>query len=296
MTYEKKDVGLFYHLSKSISNILKFNRYNKTLWNCYHLFYNGSDKLSIFFKGCEIMCPKKVDEYQYRNSERFLQAFNRITATLRKISGVKEHSAFFRLIDMSKKKSALVRKYEDDLRTYADLRNAIVHHRTSTEFVIAEPHIEVVRRIEKIDRALAKPKLVGQVFQKNVLTFQSEDSLAYALDVIRKRKFTQFPVYEGNEFKGLVTTVGITNWLATNLTDDYQIGEMPTLGDILRHEKNRINYKFVSRFITVYDAEEIFKQGVERGKRFEALLITEHGKQHQKLLGMITPIDIMDVN
>ena len=56
-----------------------------------------------------------------------------------------------------------------------------------------------------------------------------------------------------------------------------------------------MNYKFVSRYITIYEAEEIFKQGVERGRRFEALLITEHGKTHQKLIGIITPLDIMQV-
>lgn len=241
------------------------------------------------------MCAKKIEEHELKNSERFLHAFNRITVTLRRIAGVKEYLPFFRLIDLSKKKSVLVRKYEDDLRAYADLRNAIVHHRTSAEFVIAEPHIEVVKRIERIDRVLAKPKLVGQVFQKNVFTLQSGDSLAHVLEIIRKKKFTQFPVYEGDEFRGLITTVGITNWFASNIENN-QIDEMPTLGDILRHEKNRINYKFISKYITIYDAEEIFKQGVERGKRFEALLITENGKQHQKLLGIVTPIDIMKVD
>lgn len=235
-------------------------------------------------------------EQDLKNSDRFLHAFNRITVTLRKIAGVKEYYPFFRLIDLSKKKSVLVRKYEDDLRAYADLRNAIVHHRTSREFVIAEPHIEVVNRIEKIDRVLSKPKLVGQVFQKAVFTLQSTDSLIHVLDIIRRRKFTQFPVYEGQEFRGLITTVGITNWLATNLNEHNQLNDMPTLGDILRHEKNRVNYKFISKYITIYDAEDIFKQGVERGKRFEALLITENGKPNQKLVGIVTPIDIMKVD
>ncbi|ATP38695.1 hypothetical protein CSE16_00865 [Solibacillus sp. R5-41] len=49
----------------------------------------------------------------------------------------------------------------------------------------------------------------------------------------------------------------------------------PTLEDILHHENNDRNYKFSSRFMTIYEAEEIFKQGVERGICFEALLITE---------------------
>lgn len=230
------------------------------------------------------------------NSDRFLTAFNRIDHRLRDIVGIKDFTPFYRLIDQAKKKDVLVKKYEDDLRSYADLRNAIVHHRTSLNYVIAEPHTDVVERIEYIDATLAKPTLVGQMFRKRVLVFQESDSLKHVLKVIRQRKYTQFPVYFNKQFQGLITTVGITNWLASKVGGDYLPKGIPTLHDILMHEKNKVNYKFVSRYITIYEAEEIFKQGVERGRRFEALLITEHGKPHQKLIGIITPLDIVKID
>lgn len=81
-----------------------------------------------------------------RNSDRFLTAFNRIDHAMKDIVGAKDFIAFYRLIDQAKKKSPLVRKYEDDLRSYADLRNAIVHNRTSMDYVIAEPHLEEIGR------------------------------------------------------------------------------------------------------------------------------------------------------
>ncbi|MER1986524.1 MAG: CBS domain-containing protein [Solibacillus sp.] len=231
-----------------------------------------------------------------RNSDRFLTAFNRIERSIRVIAGMKEHRPFYRVLEQAKKNSPLVRKYESDLRAYADLRNAIVHNRTSPEFVIAEPHKKVVDQIEKIDEMLAKPKIVGQLFKKRVLAFQMTDSLHETLHAVRKQKYTQFPVYDSKKFKGLLTTVGITNWLASSMLGPHLPRRVPTLGDILHHEKNETNYKFISRFLTIYEAEEIFKEGVERGRRFEALLITEHGKPHQKLLGIVTPIDIMKVD
>lgn len=230
------------------------------------------------------------------NSDRFLTAFNRIDHSMREIAGAKDFIAFYRLIDLAKKKSPLVRKYEDDLRSYADLRNAIVHNRTSMEYVIAEPHIGVVEKIEHIDEVLTRPKLVGQLFRKRVYVFQTSNSLKHILKAIRKQKYTQFPVYDKQTFKGLVTTVGVTNWLATSMAGARLPQHTPTLEDILKYENNNRNYKFISRFMTIYEAEEIFKQGVERGRRFEALLITEHGKPHQKLLGIVTPIDIMKVD
>ncbi|MEG0471735.1 MAG: CBS domain-containing protein [Solibacillus sp.] len=227
-----------------------------------------------------------------KNSDRFLTVFNRIDHSMRAIAGAKDFMAFYRLVDLAKKKSPLVRKFEEDLR------NAIVHNRTSMEYVIAEPHTEVVEKIEHIDEVLTRPKLVGQLFRKRVFTLQTTDSLKHILKAIRKQKYTQFPIYENHTFKGLVTTVGVTNWLATSMAGaGARLPQhTPTLEDILYHEKNDRNYKFISRFMTIYEAEEIFKQGVERGRRFEALLITEHGKPHQKLLGIVTPIDIMKVD
>lgn len=239
---------------------------------------------------------RDVVNSKLRNSDRFLLAFNRITQTLRRIVRAKDYIPFYRLVDLAKKKSPLVKKYEDDLRSFADLRNAIVHHRTSQEFVIAEPHTKVVERIEFIDEILARPRLVGQVFRKKVVSFQTTDSLTNVLDIIQERKYTQFPIYDGRDFKGLITTTGITNWLAEATNQQMPLYEMPTLDDIINYEKNRDNYRFVSRYMTIYHAKELFKQGVERGKRYEALLITENGRPHQRLVGIITPLDLMKVH
>ena len=112
-----------------------------------------------------------------QNSDRFLTAFNRIDHTMRDIVGMKDFIPFYRLVDQAKKRSPLVRKYEDDLRSYADLRNAIVHHRISSDYIITEPHIYVVEKIEHIDEVLARPKLVGQLFRKRGMSFQATDSL-----------------------------------------------------------------------------------------------------------------------
>lgn len=136
------------------------------------------------------------------NSDRFLTAFNRIDHRLRDIVGIKDFTPFYRLVDQAKKKEVLVKKYEDDLRSYADLRNAIVHHRTSINYVIAEPHTDVVERIEYIDATLAKPMLVGQMFRKRVLVFQENDSLKHVLKVIHRENIRSSPSILINNLEG----------------------------------------------------------------------------------------------
>ena len=85
------------------------------------------------------------------NSDRFTTAYNRVDQLMKDTIETQDHIAFFRLIDLAKKKNAIIRRYEADLREYGDLRNAIVHHRTSTEYAIAEPHEDVVLKMEEIE-------------------------------------------------------------------------------------------------------------------------------------------------
>ena len=45
----------------------------------------------------------------------------------------------------------------------------------------------------------------------------------------------------------------------------------------------------------IYEALEIFKEAITRGRRLEALLITEDGKPNKKLIGIVTPMSMMKI-
>ncbi|MBE1556268.1 CBS domain-containing protein [Sporosarcina limicola] len=230
-----------------------------------------------------------------RNSDRFIFAYNRIEKSMEKMSGTISYMPFSRLIDKAKKTNAIIRKFEYDLREYGDLRNAIVHHRTDFDYAIAEPHDEIVELIEYIDQELSKPVTVGDLFQRKVHILQASDSLSAGLKLIREKKFDQIPIYEKRRFIGLITATGITYWLADKMIDEIISREMPTLLDIYYHEKQKNTYRFIKKDLSVYEAEEYFKKAVAGGKRLEALLITENGLVDEKLLGIITPLDLMKI-
>ncbi|MFD1927924.1 CBS domain-containing protein [Sporosarcina siberiensis] len=231
-----------------------------------------------------------------RNSERFLTAYNRIEKSMEKTIGFSGYMPFFKLIDRAKKVNAIVRKFEDDLREYAGLRNAIVHHRTEVEYAIAEPHDDIVELIEYIDRELSKPKTVGEMFQRKVHTLRASDTLDKVLKLILEKRFNQIPIYEDQKFIGLITSEGITYWLADQYAKGDISREIPTLLDMYCHENKKNTYRFINKELSVYEAEEIFKESVVKGKRLDALLITENGLVEEKLLGIITPLDLIKID
>lgn len=230
-----------------------------------------------------------------KNSDRFIVAYNRIEKILTEKADTDEYCPFYRLIDKVKITNSVVRKYEDDLREFGDLRNAIVHNRTDVDYVIAEPHDEVVERIELIEQKLSNPLNVGALFGCKVHTLQVEDPLTAALKLMSDTKFTQVPIYQNGKFKGLITAAGITYWLAGQSTEDVITREIPTLSDVYNYENRKESFEFVNKDLSVYEAEDYFKRAITRGTRLEALLITDNAHHDGELIGIIRPFDLLKI-
>ena len=107
------------------------------------------------------------------NADTFLASFNRIEKWLRAKLDSPSSMGFSQMVRLvSKKGHVSVKKYEEDLYQFAQLRNAIVHDKVLPEFVIAEPNDWAVLRIQEIEQALLKPKTIGQLFSKKVVMFE----------------------------------------------------------------------------------------------------------------------------
>lgn len=231
-----------------------------------------------------------------QNSERFLIAYNKIDKIMKGLVDRKDHYNFFKAIELSKKKHVAIRKYEDELREFGDLRNAIVHHRTETEYVIAEPHTNIVELIEHIESLLSQPVTVGTSFARKVHTFQSVATLSEVLRKVRDNNFKHIPVYNNENFLGLITASGIMRWLAATVEEEVISREITTMKDILKYEKNGNTYRFIASRTPIYEAEEIFKNSVLSEHKLEVLLITRGGKNDETLIGIITPIDLIQLD
>lgn len=232
-----------------------------------------------------------------RNSDQFLISYNKIEQHLKTLLETDDYIPFMRSVDLvvKKKLNPVVKRYRDDLLEFAELRNAIVHKSMEPDFAIAEPHDRVVQSIMKIEEEISEPKKVIPMFSRTVQSFQLTDALSDLLLVIRDKEYSQFPVYEDGVFKGLVTRKGITNWLAKNVEKETVSLQGITLEDILLSEEGVGNYQFIHQDMSIYEAEEIFKDCLKRGKRLDALLITENGETNERLLGIVTSWSLMTI-
>lgn len=229
----------------------------------------------------------------YRNSDRFLTAFNRIEKVLKSFL-IKKEMGFSRAVKVLSKSNAMIKQYQDDLLEFAELRNAIVHNKTDLMYTIAEPHDSVVERIEVIEMELLEPRKVDPLFIRKVIYFQQTESLSNVLEIVNQHGITKFPVYKGNVFQGLITHKGITKWFSKGIGKRLTTLLDAKLVEVLECEKSD-NFRFISRETSVYEAKEIFKEQIGKGNRLEALLITSEGNANGSLVGIVTNWDIMEI-
>jgi CBS domain-containing protein len=227
------------------------------------------------------------------NSERFLSAFGAIEYQLRTLTGLEKRTRFYTLVDKGAAINPAVRRYSDDLKEFADLRNAIVHERTD-EHVLAEPNDRAVRQIEHIQQLLDNPPRVIPTFQKRVYGMTVDDPIAAAAFLMRQYGFSQLPIYNGKGFRALLSTDDITRWLgecAPTGTVDLNAVTVARVLDCHCKEIGK-NYEFFRRDDTLFAVLETFQHCEHCGRRLDAILITEHGNPSEDLLGIITIWDL----
>ncbi len=221
--------------------------------------------------------------------DRFQVAFNQIDAAMRKATGRNRDDGFATVLRDFEKKGSLGSD-GDFLRSVAELRNILIHNKTLLHCEMAVPAEPVVQRLERLNEMIQRPPRIYPMFQKNVECIDPEDSLAHVMRLVVEMKFSQFPVIEGGCFVGLLTENGITRWLAQKIVDTLSLVDFEDakVRDLVSLEEHRTNTLFVSKDTTLAEAREKF-----RDNRFlEAVLITQSGRNSEKLLGLMTRWDL----
>ncbi|MHC0037050.1 CBS domain-containing protein [Pseudoneobacillus sp. C159] len=227
---------------------------------------------------------------------RFEAAFNRIHEKLRElVMDSHAHAPYGDLLYSAKRLHNVVRYNYENLKQFGYLRNAIVHKKIREDFYIAEPHEKVVEEIERISEILLKPPLALSVASQPVKTYSPKTSIMEILEMMDEKGYSQFPIYEENVFKGLLTDGGIAKWLSRNLVDKKANLNGVTAADLIPLEKEH-SVKFLPRTSTIYDLEFLFEKSFEENKKLKAILITELGLQQQKPIGIVTTWDLVRID
>ena len=231
------------------------------------------------------------------NAERFLTAYNNIDYGLRSIYNFKRSMTFSDVVRRSVVLNSVVRKYEDDLIDYGRLRNAIIHN-SNDEFLIAEPHTDVVEEFEKIARLVsAPPKVFDTVCTKEVFTVEHQTSLFDVIKLIYSSSYSNIPVYKNGGVIGVANGQKILDYIGKHLNYGIDIDDFlknTTIEKFIKDQSSsEIKYFEVCDMdLTVEKALNLFFQN----RKLLMIILTPSGMLQEMPIGLITPTDIMDLN
>ncbi len=232
---------------------------------------------------------------QKSNAERFIVAYNTIDHLLRSIYGFKRNISYADLIRKAVPLNSIVRKYEDELIDYGRLRNSIVH-KTNPNYVIAEPHEEVVEEFEQIARLISTPPTaLSRVCKHEVLTTEASVPVMDILKLIAQTGFKNIPVYKANTMIGVAVGSEVLERIGQCILhgediDDF-VKKTPIEELVTRPEESEV-YKIVDKNLTIERALNMFFLS----RRLQLIIITEHGKLSENPLGVVTVADVLDMN
>jgi len=224
------------------------------------------------------------------NAERFLDAFARIERRVKRLAGARPTESFSAVLGQAARANSAVRRYQDDLREFAELRNALVHRRAGGD-IIAEPHDRVTAEIEHIADLVTAPPPAMRLFARQVHTIDEGATLTEALAILRREGFAQLPVERDGRFVALLTADVLTRWMAASADGRLPDLDSVSVGEVCAYARDE-EWDFLPRRATVFDAIDRFRQPERVGRRLYALLITEHGRPDEGLLGIITVADL----
>lgn len=229
-------------------------------------------------------------------SSQFLSAFNDIEDWMRHELDAKEEDEFAALLRRLERTDSQVRRYAAELKRLARLRNLIAHTH-SRDKPLAVPTSSSVERAEAIASLLRSPPLLLTLAAKPVEQCSPADPLGSCVKKMHDGLFSQLPVYEGDCYCGLLTAETIARWLANFFVGDGTgIVDEQTVAEVIRHQEDGDNVRFLPRQATVATGLAAFDEFLNSGKRLEAILISNSGRPTESLLGIVTIHDIPKLN
>lgn len=229
-------------------------------------------------------------------SSRFINAYNELSEYMEAYLHLREHRSHVQMLGIMSKKNHTIKSNYDELRTFANLRNIIVHDSTSRYNPIANPHMEAVQRYEQILSEITNPDTAYSAATKsnNLIFAHPNMRLIECITNMHNKNFSYMPVIKDNRLIGILSGDSIFTYMRKNQTTtihkDFRVAD---LGDsIVEHIDER--YCYVKKDTPLNDVVEMYSNDIEDDKRLAAVFVTTTGNIKGKILGMISAWNLID--
>ncbi len=232
--------------------------------------------------------------------KKFIQLYNKLDGFLRSHIQGAQHIDHGLLLQDSARKFAVVQRHLSELRTFAQLRNILVHdmYRYQNE-VIAIPTQEIVDQYEQTVRAILNPPTAFgiAVAATGLFTATVEDNALKIMTEMNEKTFTHVPILEKGYMVGLFSENTVFSYLVREkesiIDESMKIGDFDGFLGLDQHPSEK--FAFLPRNAAIDQVQGIFSDAMKTHTRIGMIFLTASGKPTEKLLGIITAWDLAKI-
>lgn len=229
------------------------------------------------------------------NALRFIKCYNLIDTALRNQGDMRRSISYTEAVRRAARTNGLVKKYEDKLIDYGRLRNAIVHS-SNDEFVIAEPHLDVVEDYEKITKMICTPPLaISTICNKDFLSVEGSTKCSEVLELCYKKGFSNVPIYKNDMLIGVANLSKIGKILGKLVFEKKNVDDFinnTAIENVVKLSIEDNYYAIANDKITLDRVLTIFSEN----RKLLLIVLTRNGTLLEKPIGIISVGDIMDIS
>ncbi len=233
-------------------------------------------------------------EQEVRRVDAFLDLYKQVEDVLGdKYRNARRHCSSVVLEFCRDEESAPIR---DKLDLCREIRNLLTHSANLGGEPVVEPSAPVVEAMREVLDFLKRPPLALEYATRGDQMMKAglNQKVLRLMEVMDKNGYSHIPVLKEGTFRGVFSAGSVflyqLNTGGRALTSATTLKDLEPYLDVGEH---RENYEFVPKTETYLSVRRKFEKVRGKNKRVSVIFITETGRPGERLLGMLTPWDVL---
>ncbi len=177
-----------------------------------------------------------------------------------------------------------------------EIRNLLTHSANLGGEPIVEPSAQVVKALREALEFVKRPPLALEYAVKGeqIMKAGLNQKVLRLMEIMERNGYSHIPVMRNGELFGVFSAGAVFLYQLRSggkaITPNTTLRDLGKYLDLGEHMEN---YEFVPRSETYISVRKKFEKFRGKNKRISAIFITETGRPDQRLLGMLTPWDVL---
>lgn len=227
------------------------------------------------------------------NAELFLEKYKQLEEAVRITYNLNNQDS----ISYYLTSQAKYQRYRAEINYCQEVRNLISHRKKVNDNFAVEPSREMLNFIdqllEQIKNRMRNSKI--KINMNNVFWQPMSGNVKKTINTMRNNLFTHVPIMENGVVVGVFDENSVFDYLANEeiiaIDDSLTFESMKKYISLTGREMEE--FLFYKENSYVEELENKFEEAFRKGKRIGIVFLTQNGKPNEKLLGIITPWDII---